>query len=76
MLAVFPSRLDASTVQSRFIEAVFSTEKGVARICCLYLPNGNPVDPEKYPYKLRWMERLQRFADKLNATFSRQLEAR
>ena len=54
---------DDGDEQSRFIEAVFSTEKGVARICCLYLPNGNPVDSEKYPYKLRWMERLQRFAE-------------
>lgn len=34
--------------------------------CCLndihfiniYLPNGNPVDSEKFPYKLKWMEAL------------------
>ena len=24
----------------------------------IYLPNGNPVDSEKYPYKLAWMDRL------------------
>ena len=53
---------DDSDEQSRFIEAVFSTDKGVVRVACLYLPNGNPVDTEKYPYKLRWMERLQAFA--------------
>ncbi len=28
------------------------------RIACLYLPNGNPVETEKYPYKLGWMRRL------------------
>lgn len=29
------------------------------RIGGLYLPNGNPVASEKYPYKLRWMARLE-----------------
>lgn len=53
---------DDEDVQSRFIEGVFSTDKGVLRICSLYLPNGNPVDTEKYPYKLGWMERLHSFA--------------
>ena len=28
----------------------------------LYLPNGNPPDTEKYPYKLSWMDRLINFA--------------
>ncbi|EJT05973.1 exodeoxyribonuclease III [Rhizobium sp. CCGE 510] len=49
--------------QSRFIEAVFTLpDTRILRVCCLYLPNGNPVDTEKYPYKLAWMERLQTFA--------------
>jgi exodeoxyribonuclease-3 len=30
----------------------------VLRIACLYLPNGNPADSDKYPYKLKWMSRL------------------
>ncbi len=41
--------------QSRYIEA---TVRGV-RVCGLYLPNGNPVDSEKFTYKLRWMEHLR-----------------
>ena len=45
---------DDADAQSRYIEA---TIKGI-RVCGLYLPNGNPVDSEKYPYKLRWMDRL------------------
>jgi exodeoxyribonuclease-3 len=49
--------------QSRFMEAVFSLPGNrVARVCCLYLPNGNPIDTEKYTYKLAWMERLRTFA--------------
>ena len=42
---------------SRYIEAVISGPTPV-RVGCIYLPNGNPVETEKYPYKLRWMERL------------------
>jgi exodeoxyribonuclease-3 len=29
------------------------------RVASIYLPNGNPVESEKYPYKLRWMARLR-----------------
>lgn len=53
---------DESDEQARFIEAVFSTEKGVLRVVSLYLPNGNPVDTEKFPYKLSWMQRLENWA--------------
>lgn len=46
--------------QSRYIEAVIAPEGGKAiRFACLYLPNGNPVASEKYPYKLNWMAALQ-----------------
>ncbi len=45
---------DETDVQSRYIEATFS---GV-RVASIYLPNGNPVDTDKYPYKLGWMKRL------------------
>ena len=47
---------------ARFLEAVVSTGTGVVRVASIYLPNGNPPDTEKYPYKLRWMERLSRYA--------------
>ena len=40
--------------QSRYIEA---TVRGI-RVASIYLPNGNPVDSEKYPYKLKWCDRL------------------
>ena len=52
---------DDLDLHARFIEGVVSLKSGVVRVACLYLPNGNPVGTEKYPYKLRWMERLREF---------------
>lgn len=54
---------DATDEQARYIEA---TIKGL-RIASIYLPNGNPVDTEKYPYKLKWFERLTAHAKTLLA---------
>lgn len=45
---------DDGDTQARWIEAVV---KGV-RYVSLYLPNGNPIDTEKFPYKLGWMDRM------------------
>jgi len=53
---------DDEDLQARFIEGVFSTSRGALRVVSLYLPNGNPVDTEKFPYKLGWMDRLERWA--------------
>jgi exodeoxyribonuclease-3 len=55
-------RGDADDVQSRFLEAVVSTGSGIVRVACLYLPNGNPPDTDKYTYKLSWMDRLIGYA--------------
>ncbi|HRK19822.1 MAG TPA: exodeoxyribonuclease III, partial [Hyphomicrobiaceae bacterium] len=49
---------DESDVQSRYIEATVTGERGVLRLCGLYLPNGNPIGTDKFTYKLAWMERL------------------
>jgi exodeoxyribonuclease-3 len=54
---------DDADEQARFIEGLFSTDKGALRVVSLYLPNGNPIDDGvKFPYKLSWMARLQRWA--------------
>ena len=53
---------DDEDVHARFIEGVVSLKSGVVRVACLYLPNGNPVETEKYPYKLKWMSRLRDYA--------------
>src|SRR6185312_16120482 len=54
---------DDADEQSRLIEGVFSVDGGVIRICNIYLPNGNPVGSDKFPYKLGWMERLIAFVE-------------
>ena len=46
---------DDSDEQARYLETIIN---GV-RLINIYLPNGNPVDSEKFPYKLRWMDRLK-----------------
>ncbi len=48
--------------QARYIEAEIPDETGVVRVASIYLPNGNPVGTDKYPYKLNWMERLRTHA--------------
>ena len=40
--------------QARYVEAF----TGGVRVASIYLPNGNPVASEKFPYKLGWLERL------------------
>ena len=56
---------DDADAQSRYIEAVIPTETGVVRVASIYLPNGNPPNSDKYPYKLGFMDRLIRHAKKL-----------
>ena len=50
--------------QARYLEV---TTFGI-RVASIYLPNGNPPDSEKYPYKLAWMERLRARAQALLAS--------
>ena len=49
---------DDSDEQARYIEAVVSTNGTALRVASIYLPNGNPVDSDKFEYKLHWMDRL------------------
>ncbi len=56
---------DASDDQARYVEAWIDAGNAGLRAASLYLPNGNPVESDKYPYKLAWMERLTRHAEKL-----------
>ena len=46
---------DETDEQARYVEA---TTHGL-RVASVYLPNGNPVASDKYPYKLGWMARLR-----------------
>jgi exodeoxyribonuclease III len=46
---------DPDDGQARYLEATV----GTLRVASIYLPNGNPVDSGKFPYKLAWLERLR-----------------
>jgi len=51
---------DEEDVQARYIEALVTGEgASPVRVASIYLPNGNPVDSPKYPYKLAFLERLR-----------------
>ncbi|SIO13974.1 exodeoxyribonuclease-3 [Rhodovulum sp. ES.010] len=58
---------DDGDEQARWIEATVMGEREAVRLCCLYLPNGNPAPGPKYDYKLAWMARLEARADALLA---------
>ena len=45
---------DKKDEQARYLEV----EQDGTRFINIYLPNGNPVDTEKFTYKLAWMDRL------------------
>ncbi len=45
---------DGADGQARYLEATF----GAVRVASIYLPNGNPVDTDKFTYKLAWLARL------------------
>lgn len=56
---------DDNDEQARWIEGTVCDGGSAVRLCCLYLPNGNPVPGEKYAYKLAWMARLHAHAKAL-----------
>ncbi|MGZ9097342.1 MAG: exodeoxyribonuclease III [Micavibrio sp.] len=46
---------DENDLQARYLE----TRINGIRFINAYMPNGNPVESEKYPYKLAWLARLK-----------------
>jgi exodeoxyribonuclease III len=42
---------------------VIAANVGEARVVCIYIPNGQSVDSDKYQYKLKWLEALTRWLD-------------
>ena len=46
--------IDEEEPQARYLEIDY---KGV-RVINIYMPNGNPIDGPKYPYKINWMKNL------------------
>ena len=56
---------DDSDEQARYIQATVMDGKSNPTIASIYLPNGNPVNSDKYPYKLAWLDRLTAHAREL-----------
>jgi exodeoxyribonuclease-3 len=56
---------DDKDEHARYVEALVQADGKVLRVASLYLPNGNPVDSDKFPYKLSWMDRLHDHARRL-----------
>ena len=54
-------------VQSRFLETEISLKniKEKVKLLCIYVPNGNPIDTEKFTYKLEWMKKFNDYVIKL-----------
>ena len=44
--------------QSRIISGDINLKKKIIKLINIYTPNGNPVDTEKYDYKLYWLDSL------------------
>ena len=49
--------------QARFIEVRVLDDKPFD-IASIYLPNGNPIDTDKFSYKLDWMKKLKLYVEK------------
>lgn len=52
---------DRDDDQARYLEV----DTCGIRAATIYLPNGNPADSPKFPYKLAWMDRLRNRAEEL-----------
>jgi exodeoxyribonuclease-3 len=49
--------------QARFIVGLVAPKGGTpVRVASAYMPNGNPIDSEKFAYKLAWLKRLEDWA--------------
>lgn len=50
---------DETDEQARYIEAIASVPGGAIRVASVYVPNGQDVTSDKFPYKLKFLERLR-----------------
>ncbi len=50
-------------VQSRFLETEIKINKikKTIKLFCIYLPNGNPIETEKFDYKIKWMKKFNEY---------------
>ena len=50
--------------QSRIIEGDIKNKKDSIKLINIYVPNGNPVETEKYDYKKNWLNSFIKEIDK------------
>ncbi len=48
-------------LQQRIISATINTDAGPTRVICVYVPNGQALDSDKYQYKITWLTALHRW---------------
>ena len=56
--------------QSRFLETEIkhpNIKKNI-KLFCIYLPNGNPIETEKFDYKIKWMKKFNNYIQNLYNT--------
>ena len=61
---VAPQLLENRFKQSRFIATNIKIKNIKKNLINIYVPNGNPVDTDKYFYKLDWLSLLIKFIEK------------
>ena len=54
-----------SDVQARYLECWVDSKNSGFRVASIYLPNGNPINTEKFEYKIEWMTKLKQHVKKL-----------
>ena len=54
-------------VQSRLLETEIKINKikKPIKLFCIYLPNGNPIETEKFDYKIKWMKKFNSYIQEL-----------
>ena len=50
--------------QSRFMSSIIKYKNKTFNLINIYVPNGNPVDTEKYDYKINWLDLLIKYLKK------------
>ena len=53
--------------QSRFLETEIQINKikKPIKLFCIYLPNGNPIETQKFDYKIKWMKKFNEYIKEL-----------
>lgn len=47
--------------QSRYISCNVKIKNKDTKLICIYLPNGNPINTDKYEYKKKWIKKFKKF---------------